>query len=168
MHAEWYADLVAGALRDKEVATGLVPLYQVSLDAHSPDGASVPVDAGLGDMSGNSSYPDPTVASLQAGIAAGASQANVTLDSVKAVHADTAAVEVRATAHDPVAFVASHLASINALLKSASNLEGNFVEVDDSNGKPVFIAYQARRAGTGAVWFRPDLNPRQFATPSAG
>jgi hypothetical protein len=162
---EWEADLLAGAVNDELVAHGLRGLSTLTTSLELPDGSVIPVGSGYGNVVAGQQFDESAPSVLASSIKSGIAAVGLQLARITFEKPEQLAPVIYATTSNPAGWVqrAERDETYRAILGNYRNLEGWYIEVDDSNGKPVWIGSMANRDGDGSSWTRPDLTSRPVA-----
>lgn len=164
IRAAWNADLVQGVVAEAFVQRGLPPIVGSKISGEMPDGKSVDLGGGMGDIQPGQSYSDAGDAAITQWISGLLPQWNLSLDTIDIVRAGQPAPAVVVTSPDPAATVAAATSIVNTLFGQNDPLyEGFFFQVDDPSGEPVLVAAAAYRTGAGHYWVAPSLQASSSA-----
>lgn len=171
----WEANLVIAALRDQIHASAAVPdVIGSQISGELPDGRLLPnIGGGIGSVEFGQAFSSASPVEATRDIRRNAAQLNLRIDSIDIVTPLQVAPAVVATTRDVEGLIRNPDAVINALFGGLATYEGEYLEVRDAAGSPVFIQASAFRTGVGQRWYRADLDPRRpivapAADPSVG
>jgi hypothetical protein len=165
----WEANLVVAALRDEVHATAGSPdVVGSQVSAELPSGVVEPnVGGGVGDVMYDQAFSPATPGDITHELRARAAQMDLRIRSIDVLRPLQAAPAVVATTSNPEGFIQVADGKIDQLFGGLAAYEGEYLEVRDSSGSPIFIQASSFRTGVGQRWIRPDLDPRKPPTPPA-
>ena len=157
--AIWEGDLFSGAVADKYAASGLQPIGEVHPSLVTPDGSRLPAGGGVANQIRDQVF-NHVPSSVGATVAAAAPRFGLRRVNVSTVDVIQNAVVIDAVSDAPKdavdALEKSNHGVLGALLGvRPANYEGTFLEIRDSQGRPMFIASSAPRSGAGMAWADP-------------
>jgi hypothetical protein len=157
----WEGNIVAGALKERLHALGDRGLFAVNTSVAVPSGEILRnVGGGFGDVAFGQVFADGSPNALATDIRAAASGLGFKVDSVEVLHPLQSAPAVVLTTTDPKGFVSSADQYISQIFGGVAKYEGEYLEVRDPSGDPVFVQASAFRTGVGQRWIRKDLDQR--------
>jgi hypothetical protein len=152
IRAIWEADLVAGVLRDGMLANGEV-LFSTRTSLLLPDGTTIPnVAGGIGNVSPNEQFNTPPAKEVPNQIENAASAAGLHVQSIQVLLPAQPAPVVVATIEDPTAVSEEWPALATKIFGQPPTYEGYYLEVRDTEGRPIFIQATDFRIGAGHQW----------------
>jgi hypothetical protein len=157
--ALWEGQLFAGAVADEYAASGLQPIAEVHPTLVTPDGSRQPAGGGVAGQIHDQIF-DHVPSNVGATVAAAAPRFGLRQVKVSTVTAIQNAVVIDAVSDTPKAAVQalgkSEQGILGALLGvRPGSYEGVFVEIRDSQGRPMLIDASAPRSGAGIAWADP-------------
>jgi|GEM_PF-6149243 len=157
--ALWEGQLFAGAVADEYAASGLQPILEVHPYLVTPDGSRQLAGGGVASQIHDQVFDHvpSNVATTIASAARGFGLRQVKVSTVTAIQNAVAIDAVSDTPKKTVqALEKSEHGVLGALLGARpGNYEGIFVEIRDSQGRPMFIDASAPRSGGGIAWADP-------------
>jgi hypothetical protein len=159
----WEANLVIAALRDRVHAGGASPdVIGSQISGELPDGRVLPnIGGGIGNVAFLQAFSTASPGEAVRDVRRNAATLGLRIDSIDVLTPLQAAPAVVATTHDVAGLIRNPDAVVNALFGGIARYEGEYLEVRDAAGSPVFIQASAFRTGVGQRWYRADLDPRQ-------
>jgi hypothetical protein len=157
--ALWEGQLFAGAVADEYAASGLQPIVEVHPYLVTPDGSRQLAGGGVASQIHDQVF-DHVPSNVGTTVAAAARGFGLRGVKVSTLTAIQNAVAIDAVSDAPKAAVdaleKSNHGVLGALLGvRPGNYEGIFVEIRDSQGRPMFIDASAPRSGAGIAWADP-------------
>lgn len=158
--ALWQGEVFTGAAVAK-LAAGGTNLVEVQETFVAPDGSRRPIGGGLGHVVRDQVF-GKAPADIAARVSANAAPFGLRDVRTEVLHGLQDAVAVHATTDD-VAKAAAEIRDTPGLLADIlgtrpTALEGAFLEIDDVDGKPVYVRGVAGSNGSAMVWARPGLD----------
>lgn len=158
IHAAWVADLVQGAIAEAFAARGMQPVIGSTVTGDLPNGQTVALQGGMGDVAAGQSFSSDSDAAIQQHLEAVLAQANLTPVSITVMHIGQPAPAVVVKTDDPSSAAASAATTIRALFGADPPLyEGYYFEVDSAAGTPILAQSAAFRTGAGRQWVDPSV-----------
>jgi hypothetical protein len=158
--ALWQGEVFTGAAAAK-LASGGTNLVEVKETLVTPDGTRRPIGGGLGHVVRNQLFASAP-ADITSRVAANAAGFGFHDTRTEVLHGLRDAIAMRARTDD-VAKAATEIQSHPGLLTeiigtSPTTFEGVFLEVDDTNGDPIYVRGIVGSNGSSMVWGRPGLD----------
>ncbi|HEX5174244.1 MAG TPA: hypothetical protein VFV91_08890 [Gaiellaceae bacterium] len=158
IHAAWMADLVQGAIAEAFVARGMQPVIGSTVTGDLPNGQTVDLQGGMGDVAAGQSFSSDSDAAIQQHLEAVLAQANLTPVSITVMHIGQPAPAVIVKTSDPSSAAAAAATTIRALFGANPPLyEGYYFEIDSAGGTPIIAASASFRTGAGRQWVDPSV-----------
>lgn len=156
IRAWWEAHVLVGALADTYVASGLPRLTELDATLVRPDGANERLGGGLGNVAPSQRF-ETIGRQLRDAVQANARGAGITGVRLTTVRGIDEALVIAGTVADPGRDVArlreAGSSALTRLLdRPPGRLEGVYLEVQDRNGRPVYVEATASRAGAAIAW----------------
>lgn len=159
----WLADLAAGAVAershsDQAVANDLVS----SATAVGPGKGGEPVTTylGVGAVRLGQVFGSPSDSALTAQVANVAKTHGLTVAELQILHPLESALSVKFVVPDGATIDWTIDQLRTALVGGSPDVEGVFIELDDSHGQPLLQSGVAYRTGEGGLWFAPGQDAR--------
>jgi hypothetical protein len=156
---EWQAFLVMGAFRDLSSSNSYPVPVGLSTTAVTPSATAYDSggSTGLIDEPPSHTIPPTNTAALTAQIKSALTSNGLTSTSINYVQPDGTAVVVIASTTTPDQTVADIQQIQEATFGDLDSLEGEYFEVDDSSGAPIWIGAHATRLAGGIEWTSPSI-----------
>lgn len=158
--ALWERDLFTGALRDEFAARGFGAIIDGNATLVTPDGNRQSVGGGVS----LGVVPDEVFDAIPSGITSTVDDAATSIGlrsvQVTTMKALQDVVLIHAVSDSPAQDIATlrEKGDLAFLLgQTPANLEGTYLQIDNSAGSPVYIVDTAPRDGGGGWWFDPTL-----------
>jgi hypothetical protein len=157
--ALWEGQLFAGAVADEYAASGLQPILEVHPYLVTPDGSRQLAGGGVASQIHDQIF-DHVPSNVGTTVAAAARGFGLRAVKVSTLTAIQNAVAIDAVSDAPKdsvdALEKSNHGVLGALLGARpGNYEGIFLEIRDSQGRPMYIDASAPRSGAGIAWADP-------------
>jgi hypothetical protein len=162
LHAQWQANLVAGAVADALVRshTG-APVSGTTIDIRLPDGTVLPEQGGgMGDIARGQQFSQTSDNDLRTAIERRLENTGLNLVRFGVAHVEQPAPDVVVQTNDPQATARSAnslIASLFLTTHREPRYEGYYFAVLDSTGSPVLIQTTSFRTGDGSLWYSPSV-----------
>jgi hypothetical protein len=152
VQALWQGHLLAGAVADVYEVRRFDRICRVRLTFVAPDGSRDPVGGGLGSTVPNQLFDDPPASLEEIATKAGAEFGlrNIQASTMRALRPAVALTATTDTPAESVNAVRQRGALDKLLGCPRSHLEGDYLELRDGAGNPLYASGGARRAGAGA------------------
>jgi hypothetical protein len=158
IHAAWEADLVQGVIAEAFAARGMQPVIGSTVTGDLPNGQTVGLQGGVGDVAAGQRFLSSSDASIQQRVEAVLAQASLTPVSITVMHVGQPAPAVIVKTNDPSSAAAAAATTIRALFGADPPLyEGYYFEVDNAAGAPILAQSASFRTGAGRQWVDPSV-----------
>ena len=158
IHAAWEADLVQGVIAEAFVARGMQPVITSTMTGDLPNGQTVTLQGGMGDVAARQSFSSDSDAAIQQRLDAVLTQANLTPVSITVMHVGQPAPAVVARTNDPSSAAAAASTTMRALFGANPPLyEGYYFEIENAAGAPIIAESASFRTGSGRSWVDPSV-----------
>lgn len=159
----WLADLAVGAVAERShsgqaMANDLVS----SATAVGPGkgGDTVTTDLGVGAVRLGQVFGSPSDSALVAHVAEVAERHGLTVADLQILHPLESALSVKFVVPDGATIDWTIDELRTDLVGESPDVEGVFIELDDSHGQPLLQSGVAYRTGEGGLWFAPGQDAR--------
>lgn len=158
IHAAWEADLVQGVIAEAFAARGMQPVIDSAVTGDLPNGQTVALQGGMGDVAAGQSFSIDSDAAIQQRLDAVLTQANLTPVSITVMHVGQPAPAVVVKTSDPSSAAAAAATTIRALFGANPPLyEGYYFEIENAGGTPILAQSASFRTGAGRDWVDPSV-----------
>ena len=159
----WLADLAVGAVAERSRSDQVVASDLVSsATAVGPDKGGNPVSTslGVGAVRLGQVFGSPSDSALTAQVAGVAKTHELAVAELQILHPVESALSIKLVVPDG-ATIDWTIDQLRAeLVGKSPNVEGIFIELDDSHGQPLLQSGVAYRTGEGGLWFAPGQDAR--------
>lgn len=161
----WEASLAQGAIADR-IAGATSNLADVIVDstisAQSPDGSTVPVAGGAGDITSHQVFAAQKLEMTDSAIANMTDSALATFKltpiNIAVLHPLGPAISVRAQVNDLDRLKGEFSDLLESINPNEATYEGVYLELEAGDGRPLVRVSQSLRTGVGQVWFAPGMD----------
>ena len=156
---EWQALLVMGAFRDLSWSNGDPVPVGLTTMAVTPTATSYDSGGSTGPLGDPPTHSIPTTntTTLTAQVTSALAANGLTPTSISYLQPDGTAVIVTATTKTPDQTVQNIQSIQSSMFGSLDSLEGEYFEVDDQSGAPIWIGAHITRLAAGIEWFSPSV-----------
>lgn len=156
LRAIWIANLIGGVLADALDAHGLGQLASIQILKQLPDGTITEAGGGIGNVVRHQVFSVEPRSIMASRIRAGARENGFEVKSIEFVPAMQDAPNVVLDARQGHSAIekASQPNFLSKIFGNPRNLEGFYLQIDDSSG-PIMKAAGAHRSGVGLGWVDP-------------